>query len=76
MTLAETDCEGSAVVVAVTVAAKPAVTGGAVYSPCELIVPTVEFPPGIALTDQMTPMFEGPAEIANSSLAPGPIAAT
>ncbi len=39
-------------------------TGGAAYSPLGEIVPTVAFPPGMSLTDQVTAVFDGPVTVA------------
>ncbi len=50
--------DGSAILVAETVTiAGEGTIDGAVYNPLVDTVPTVEFPPAIPFTDQVTPVF-------------------
>ena len=56
VTVAEADLVESALLAAVTVAVELAVTAGAVKWPVSSMVPTVELPPAVPLTDQVTPV--------------------
>jgi hypothetical protein len=65
VTAATADFAESATLAAVTETVDgEGTTEGAVYSPPEEIVPTLEFPPGLPFTLQVTPVFLAPVTVA------------
>jgi hypothetical protein len=71
VTWAEPDFVGSACDTAVTVTVLGFGTfAGAVYSPLEEIVPTVEFPPVTLFTSQVTAVFDVPVTVAVNCCVP------
>ena len=64
MTEAAADLEVSACAVALTLTAAVGKAAGAVYSPNESTLPTVELPPGVPFTSHETWVLEAPLTVA------------